>query len=483
MKLKPANRNGSALLMALAISVTFIAFGATMFNIVQRRYRSFHQTASWQEALLSAEAGVDIAMSEIRETLSDPATAWSGWLAEEDGSAVNPTATTVYYSSTVLLRTSEGGQRSWAEITVDAPPEMRDETGEQWYRIRSLGIAEVPGGGVVAGDRLDTSLRKLDLRTDRRTGDRVMKARATRLIEAIAKPVGTFSVALLSAGSINMTSQNIVVDSYDSRDATKSTNGSYDPDKRQKNGAIATNGPFTIDAGSAHIYGDVKTNGGTVMGASNVTGQIRTDFYQEILPVVRPDTSPDPGTPYFISDSATLAAKADVPARFLFSSLKLSGSGVLRVQGAADGSDTFAEIVVTGDIELKGQSQIVVDPGVYLRVFIVGNADFGGQGVANQSGKTTRLQLYGVSRPPVNGVTPAKGTIKIAGNGGFTGALYAPDYDISMVGGGNSDSIFGAFVGNTVSMSGVQAVHYDEALADGGLIGDYRIVSWFEDIR
>jgi hypothetical protein len=38
-------------------------------------------------------------------------------------------------------------------------------------------------------------------------------------------------------------------------------------------------------------------------------------------------------------------------------------------------------------------------------------------------------------------------------------------------------------VGNTVTMSGVQAVHYDDALGDGGLISDFRVVSWFEDIR
>ena len=34
-----------------------------------------------------------------------------------------------------------------------------------------------------------------------------------------------------------------------------------------------------------------------------------------------------------------------------------------------------------------------------------------------------------------------------------------------------------------ISPTGVQAVHYDEALSDGGLISDYKVVSWFEDIR
>jgi len=34
-----------------------------------------------------------------------------------------------------------------------------------------------------------------------------------------------------------------------------------------------------------------------------------------------------------------------------------------------------------------------------------------------------------------------------------------------------------------VNMTGVQAIHYDEALGEGGLISDYKVVSWFEDVR
>jgi hypothetical protein len=74
-------------------------------------------------------------------------------------------------------------------------------------------------------------------------------------------------------------------------------------------------------------------------------------------------------------------------------------------------------------------------------------------------------------------------TMSISGNGGFSGAVYAPHYNVEMVGGGNTDSIFGSFVGNTVRMTGVQSVHYDEALADGGLVSDYKVVSWFEEDR
>ena len=77
------------------------------------------------------------------------------------------------------------------------------------------------------------------------------------------RPVSSFNEAVMSVGVIDLTNQNIVIDSYDSRDPAKSTNGLYDVAKRQQNGDIATDGQL-IDAGNAHIYGDVATNAGVV---------------------------------------------------------------------------------------------------------------------------------------------------------------------------------------------------------------------------
>ena len=80
----------------------------------------------------------------------------------------------------------------------------------------------------------------------------------------------------MSVGVVDLKNQNIVVDSYDSTDPTKSTNGLYDAAKRQENGDIATDGQL-IEAGNAQIHGDVATNAGTVSGAANITGVERTD--------------------------------------------------------------------------------------------------------------------------------------------------------------------------------------------------------------
>lgn len=479
-----SQRAGSTLIISIIFLGVLMVAGGVAFNVLQNRYRQVHQNATWQEALLAAESGIDLAVNEMRKELYDPASAWSEWGNSPDGAlaeGVDPTAGTAYYTSKVLLREGEGGQRSFSRIAVDAPSFLRDASGEQWFRVRSLGVASVPGGRVAAGDKIDLRLRKFDLNVDRRTGAPVLP-QATRLIEAIVKPVGTFRLALFGVKTINMNNHNIVVDSYDSRDPNKSTNGFYDVAKRQDNGNIATNGVL-IDAGSAHIYGDAATNGGTVLNATNVTGEIRNDFYQELFAVNRPDVLADPESPSEITGSTTVIAKPGEPAQIIVSKISLSGQSTLRIRGAADGSPTYAQIVVNGAISTSGQAQIVIDPGVHVRIFVAGDVDITGNGIINTN-SPLNAQLYGLDRAKnANGEPISPGAMKIAGNGGFRGTVYAPSYNVSMVGGGNEDSIYGAFVGWSVSMTGVQSVHYDEALADGGLISDYKVVSWFEDVR
>lgn len=467
-------QKGMALPMALLCAAVLFSLGASAFYVLQNRYRVIHQAASWKEALLTAEGGVEMAMNEIRKQLYSPDTAWAEWTQSQDGS-------TAFFTSRTLLRKGEGGLRSWAEVTVDAPVFLRDADGEQWYRIRSAGIAEISGGPEVAGERPDIQLRRLDLRFSRRTGKPLVAPQATRIIEAIVKPVGAFRLALFGTGSVDLTSQNILVDSYDSRDPEKSTNGRYDPAKRQSNGDIATNGKL-IDAGNAQIYGNALTNGGTVLDSDNVTGAIRNDFYQEVFAVTRPPVTANTVSLGAVYGGRELLAKAGSPAEYQISDLALSGSEVLTVRGAADGSPTYVQIVVTGNVAMTGQAQLRIDPGVYARIFVQGSADFSGKGIVNPN-SPLHLQVYGTDRPKNADGTIQYGTMKIAGNAGFSGSIYAPTYNVELKGGGSTDNIFGAFVGNKVTMSGVQSVHFDEAMADGGLISDYKIVSWFEDER
>jgi hypothetical protein len=283
----------------------------------------------------------------------------------------------------------------------------------------------------------------------------------------------------MSVGTIDLTNQNIVVDSYDSHDPNKSTNGLYDAAKQQQNGDIATDGNI-IEAGNAHIYGDVATNSGVITGAANITGEERTDFYQEPIPVGAPTWSVVNPSVTNVTGTATITAAAtsgSVNSRYQLSGIYLSGQKTLTIAGNADGSPTYVEIYVTGDISLSGGAQIVVQPGVSAKIYFAGNVDVSGNGILNSNNQPLDLQLYGID--------PGSSTkhVSLGGNGQITAAVYAPGHDVTVNGGGTNGHVFGSVVGKTVTMTGVTNLHYDEALSGGGLINNYRIVSWFEDNR
>ena len=73
--------------------------------------------------------------------------------------------------------------------------------------------------------------------------------------------------------------------------------------------------------------------------------------------------------------------------------------------------------------------------------------------------------------------------VNLGGNGEISAAVYAPEHDVVVNGGGNTGHVFGSIVGKTVAMTGVTNLHYDEALGSGGIINNYKIVSWVEDTR
>ena len=282
-----AARDGSAMIVVIiGFTVLAIIIGSTL-SLVSTNYRTTVHAANWQEALLTAETGADYAMATLRKTISDPASSWTGWETLDANGIALPNSGHAFALPSLQQHGGAGG--SSALIQVDAPPTMRDAKDQQWFRIRSSGSAALTGSTAIGSDKRDGILRKLSLRMNRKTGTAVATPEASRLIEVVARP-SSFENAIVAEGEVAMNNYKVVVDSYDSTDPAKSTNRLYDEAKAQENGDVATNGQI-VNAGGAFIHGDVLTNSGTVTGAANVTGEQRTDFYQELLPVPKPTWS------------------------------------------------------------------------------------------------------------------------------------------------------------------------------------------------
>jgi hypothetical protein len=478
------SRNQGSILVwtVLTISVLSLLI-AEVIRVVSIKYQNALQSTQWQAALLGAESGIDLGIVELRKGLypsslygnmtpfptasATPSGSWDG-VPTADGS-------TGGHETLTIPSAGLAGTSVTVDVRVDKPNSILDSTnGYQYYRIRSTGRLPITGPARVTDNKYDSNLRKLSLRWDRFVPGPTAP-HVSRTIEAVVKPVSSSDLAILSMSQLNLTDQNIVIDSYDSRSDAKSTNGLYDPAKRQQHGNIATDGNL-INAGNAQIYGDVATNSGTVTGTAGITGQQRTDFYQDAISVGAP--SGFPATVTTVDRATTLSGAGGTqlsPVRYTVSSVALNGNGNLTLGDASGG---YVEIYVTGSIAVTGNSQITLSPNVKAKIYFAGNVSIAGNGVVNSNNQPGDLQLYGI-KPPDN-VTQ---TVSLGGNAQLTAALYAPDANVTVNGGGSTGHVFGSFVGKTVVMNGVTNLHYDEALSTGGLVTNYKIVSWFEDNR
>ena len=480
MKRQRATRAGSILVWTVLTIGILSLIAVETLRLVTAKYQNALQTSTWQEALLAAESGIDVAIIELRKSLyPQPNNAWQGWN--------NPPGNSVTgYELTTVPNAGLNGTPMTIETNVDAPSQLIDPTNLwQYYRIRTVGTIPITGPARASDNPQDTKLRRLSLRWERFTNGiltphLLTAPQVSRRIEAIVRPVSAFDQAVMSVGVVDLTNQNIVVDSYDSTDPTKSTNGLYDPAKRQENGDIATDGQL-IEAGNAQIYGDVATNAGTVSGAANITGVERTDFYQEPIPVGAPSWPAINSLVTSVTSTTTIianTAQSSAATRYVLTGISLSGNQTLTIAGNPGGNQTYVEIYVAGDISVSGSSQIVVQPGVTATIYFAGNVDINGNGVLNTNNQPGDLMLYGIQ--------PATNTsehVSIGGNSQITASVYAPGHDVTVNGSGSNGHVYGSIVGKTVTMTGVSNLHYDERLGSTGMINNYKIVSWFEDNR
>lgn len=467
--------SGNVTVVVLGIMAVLSMLVGSVLTKTLKTYRHVSHIASWQEAILAAEAGADIAMAELRKTLIDPSTAFENWTTTDVNGNPLPLQGRRYTVPT-LSRTGEGSRSLDAQVFMDSPPELLD--GDyQWVRIRATGTTYLPGTAYNTNDKRDNALRRFSFIQNWRTNTPVTRPQATRMIELVAKPVG-LEDAIVSNEPIVLNNHKITVDSYDSRYPTKSTLGLYDPAKMQKNGDIATNSQL-INAGNATIYGDALTNAGVITNAAHISGQQRNDYYKELIPIKKPNWTTFDGTINNIASTTTLVGgtKAN-PKRYKINRMSINGTDKLTILPPATGGEGYVEIWLTGDFATTGSGSIVVAPYANLKIFVEGAMDIKGNGTFNEKSQPKRLQILGVqpqTTPPPR--------FYISGNGVFVGAIYAPGHPIEFGSTGSNGTYWGALVGKSISMGGSSTIHYDEALADQAHITDFRIQSWFEDNR
>ena len=494
----PFRERGSVLITVLLTITILTMLCVTSLYIASQNANATAQAASWQQALSGAESAVDQAIAALNTS------SWTNWVTLT-GSVPNlqpspgptPMAATgppgsnqynYFAGSTTsqvaqynvagsITSTGEGSPLVSMWTTIDTGGLPLDSNGNQWYRIRATGNSVAVGPPRVSNQRLDNDLRKIGLRFDRRSNNAITSPQASRTIEvvvqALAQSIWVRGVTLKS--TITMSGGG-VVDSFNSSDPFKSTNGQYDATKRQSHGDVATVNSGNSNLNNTYIYGNLAYSGSAVKNTTNVQGTISTPFNTAIPAPSDPTwatgtyTSVGAGNPMIL----TAGTKSNPVRVKVNGDLTVPAGTALTIAPNGAGTDSYIEIWVTGKLTTSGSGSIAQLPNVYVTYWVDDDITVSGGSYLNQTGLAQNVVINGVG-------TGHK--ITDSGGGTFIGVIDAPGFDATISGGGTYD---GALIANSLNISGGGGLHYDEALNTNGTsaaVGNYAFASWFEDTR
>ncbi len=260
----------------------------------------------------------------------------------------------------------------------------------------------------------------------------------TRTVEAIVQvtPNPLFQYALFGNQSVALHG-NAITDSYDS------SKGAYGGLNKGNQGDVGSN---AIDAATISLNGNTVVHGNAVAGPSaNPNTAIVTTGNAVITGSRGAESSPFVLPPITIPGG--LINKGN---------LSLSGKTTLNLAG---GTYWYSSISISGQAKLNFTGPATV--------YVTGNVSVSGNGVGTASNKPPNLIIN----------VKDMHTVSFSGNGNFYGAVYAPNSSVSTVGNG---AMFGAAIGNTVTINGNGALHYDLALraAVAGSGSQVQFLSW-----
>jgi hypothetical protein len=324
--------------------------------------------------------------------------------------------------------------------------------------------------------------------------------RISRTVLISAKTTVLFNAAMAALGTIDLKGNNIATDSFDS----SATNypGYWTNTIRKANGDVATDGTIlnVLNVGNANVAGHVMTGpGGSVnIAANGSVGDLA--WVDASTPGIKPGYLSDdmnvkfedvviPGPPQMVWTGAGSGGNMTV---YTYTGTKITGTN----------SHSFAHVITSsGNYTLNDSGDIYVASNCVVNLKVqssVGTFNPGmlyGAGTGANAAKVTcyvdcAAATLGTDDKPQGGGlagnmvflgTPNCTSLAYKGNGDFTGAMYFPQADFQLAGGGSGIIDFiGSSVTKTVQMNGHYHFHFDEALKKWNPNNAYVASSWRE---
>ncbi len=232
------------------------------------------------------------------------------------------------------------------------------------------------------------------------------------------------------------------IDSYDSSKGAYNALLADGTRNVGQEGDIASNGPITM-TGQSKVWGSANPGDGyPFSGVPNVTGTYGTLQAPLVVDPI-PNTVIDAALA--VNNNSNIhqhvmisGVDTEVPYPLTNNALSVPNGNIY----LAGGTYYFTSININGQLNVEGPSSI----------YVVGNVDIAGQGVINTGGVPKDFLLYSTGSD-----------IKIAGQGVFYGAVYAPSATVTYTG---QADFYGSIVCGFNADKGQAALHYDKDLAN-----------------
>lgn len=474
---RPRRQRGSLLIVAMVFSAviavvltSYIKMSSTALALSQRAFYA-------NQAMNLTEAGLELAMAAINAN-TFPSTTWTAINGGSDATAT--------FSGTTYFPSLPGA-------TPSVKVYIRGYLGSSPLVVAKGMVT--PNAGAAIGNAAVFKMVEISGLVQR----------------------SLFAKGLVGRNGLSFSGNNASVDSWDSN-PTGAAAGAYTPRAysaavRDDNGSIAAVNVTATDAvGNANIWGTASVGGsstsaitigpqgsvgpfGTAAGVKDANS-VSSNFTANLPPVTAPTP---PSSPYLLSaiTSSTTFPRVDshgvvidTPAsdgKYYYSLPSITlGGNTDTITISPNAKVVFLFTTASGDpaITIRGNSAAIsTGAGSTLAIYTQGNIAISGNGIVNgnATNATDAVQIWSTntSDPATNGGTVAQ-SISITGNGSLACTCYAPNASISAKGGGNSGSIYGSFVGYSVTMTGNDAFHYDENLGRSGNAGYFNPTKWRE---
>jgi Tfp pilus assembly protein PilX len=446
---------GIVLILTILLVGLFMVMGMTMLNLASSDYQVASNESRSVQALYNADAGTEEAKMRISPNAPTAsaipigtATNWrayilSGRTQAQIQAGLDPTyawappnnttaeATTNYVFYNTIQTGSSTIPWGWARVQHKVNgaggviyQNVLDgaETTSATQLVGTLTVNNPPII-VVTAEGIQASVRRMIS-----LEYQPIVAPTTTTTTVVTDPFGH---AAHARGSVSLTG-NASTDSYNSNNGAYNVGGN-----RYQRGHVSSDSTAgsTIDVDTnSTVNGDAYAGPGANVASAihnqgTITGVQSTESSAWNLPLS--------AIPAGVTNSGELSISGNTTrtlseGTYWFSSIQVTGNGTLKVSGA-------------------------------VKIYVTGNVNIGGNGVATANNKPPNFLLYGTT-DPTNAANQCT-SINIHGNGNFQGAVYAPNAAIQVVG---NAGVYGALTGQSVSINGNGGLHYDEALGNLG---------------